>query len=191
MTDDFILASGSTVRLELLKQVSFFPHLIISPDIDETPLKREKPRDYVLRVSKTKAERVRETYPNDNILAADTIIVVLNRIVQKLEDEEKVRRYFKLYSGRNIKALSGICFINKAGIITQKTCETKIKFKCLGKKDLDDLVKYGDIFGCSGGIRMEGFCEGLVKSIKGSYSNIVGLPLYDVRNILISNGVIK
>jgi septum formation protein len=191
MMDDFILASSSKVRLGLLKQISFCPRLIVSSDIDETPLKREKPRDYVLRVSKSKAEKVRETYPGDNILAADTIVVVLNRIVQKLENEEKVRSYFKLYSGRNIRALSGICFINKEGVITQKICETKIKFKCLGKRDLDDLIKYGDIFGCAGGLKIEGFCEGLVKSINGSYSNIAGLPLCEVRNILISNGVKK
>ncbi|MDR2760749.1 MAG: Maf family nucleotide pyrophosphatase [Rickettsiales bacterium] len=191
MTGDFILASGSPLRLKLLEQISFFPRLSVSPDVDETPFKREKPRNYVLRVSRSKAEKIREAYPGDNILASDTIAVVLNRIVQKLESEEKVRDYFKLYSGRNIRALSGVCFINKAGTVFQKVCETKIKFKCLGKKDLDDLIKYGDIFGCSGGIRMEGFCEGLVKSVNGSYSNILGLPLCEVRNILISNGVGK
>jgi septum formation protein len=186
---DFILASASESRLKLLEQARFVPKAIIPADIDETPLKKEKPTNYVIRISKEKAAKVAKDSPHENILAADTIVVARNMIVQKLGKEEDIHRYFKLYSGRNIKVLTGVCFIAKNGLITSKLVESKVKFKHMSERDIEDVIKYGNIFGCAGGLRMESFCEVLVKRINGSYSNILGLPLCDTRNLLISNGI--
>jgi septum formation protein len=186
---DFILASNSKSRLKLLEATHFTPKLIMGADIDESVLKKEKPRDYVSRVSREKAQKIASIYQNENVLAADTIVIVTNKIIQKLTTKEEAKRCFNRYSGKNIRVLTGICFIGKNNLITSKVVESKIKFKHFNENDLEDIIKYGDVFNCSGGIKVESFCEVLIKGINGSYSNIVGLPLYEVRNILISNGV--
>jgi septum formation protein len=189
MMSDFVLASASKSRLRLLGQAHFIPKKIIPADVDETPLKKEKPRDYVLRISKMKAAKIAGEHAGENVLAADTIVVLNNKIIQKLKTKEDVGHYLRLYSGRNVKVMTGVCFINKTGLVTSKLVESKIKFKHINENDIADAIRYGDDLNCAGGIKMESFCEVLVKSISGSYSNIIGLPLYEARNILTSNGV--
>lgn len=187
---DFILASSSKSRLELLKQINCTPKLIISPDIDESVKKKEKVFEYVQRIVKEKAEKILIEYKNENILSADTIVVCKNIIIQKLNTKKEAEHFFKLYSGKNVKVLTAICFISKIGKISKKLIETKIKFKHLNQKDLDDLLFYAYTPYCSGGFSIESFSESVIKSINGSYSNIKGLPLYETRNILISNNIL-
>lgn len=187
---DFILASGSKSRLELLKKISCVPKNVVPADIDETPLKKEKPEDYVKRIAKLKALGVAEKYNEENILAADSIVVINRQIIQKPKDVKEIKNFLKKYSNRNVKVLTSVCFIKKDGTITQKVVLTKLKFKSLNPRDIDDCINHSLNLNCAGGISIEGFCECLVKSINGSYSNIIGLPLYETRNILISAGVL-
>lgn len=187
---DFILASGSEIRLRLLSLINCKPKDICPADIDETPYRKEKPTDYVARMSKTKAKVIKEKFPNDNILAADSIVVVRNKIIQKPKDIEELKYFLSLYSGRNVKCYTSVTFIRKDGKDINRLVLTKLKFKVFNGRDVADILKEENIsMNTAGGIRIEGFCQALVKSINGSYSNICGLPLYEVRNILISSGV--
>ena len=110
---DFILASGSQSRLELLKSIDCEPKRIYPANIDETPLKKEKPEDYVKRISLNKALSVKNVFKDDNILSADSIIVAKNRIIQKPKDIEELRYFLTLYSGKNIKCYTSVSFIKK------------------------------------------------------------------------------
>ncbi len=187
---DFILASQSKFRLQLLEKIYCVPKKIVPADIDESPLKKEKPEDYVKRIAKSKAMKVAENYKNENILAADSIVALNRQIIQKPHDVEETKTFLKKYSNKNIRALTGVCFIKKDGALILKLVETKIKFKSLNDRDINDSIKYSKNLSCAGGISIENFSECLIKKINGSYSNIVGLPLYEVRNILISCGVL-
>ena len=192
MIADFILASGSKGRLNLLKDcLHCEPKLICPANIDETPLKKEKPQDYNIRMSNTKALSIKEKFKDDNILAADSIVVVNNRILQKPKDIEELKYFLSLYSGRNVKCYTCITFIRKNGELINKLVLTKVKFKVLNNRDINDILKEENIsLDTAGGIKIEGFCQSLVKKIDGSYSNITGLPMYETRNILISSGVL-
>ncbi|MBO4956558.1 MAG: septum formation protein Maf [Rickettsiales bacterium] len=189
---DFILASGSQVRLKLLRQIGVEPKAIKPADIDETPLKKEKPIDYVQRMAKMKAEAIAGDNQNENVLSADSIVVVRNRIIQKPKDKKEIELFLNMYSGKNVKCYSAVYFIKKNGSVSKKLVLTKIKFKHLTSKDINDVLsdEKNLAYSSAGGLLLEGFTECLIKSINGSYSNILGLPLYDVRNMLISAGVL-
>lgn len=187
---DFILASQSESRLNLLKKINCIPKSVIPADIDETPLKKEKPEDYVKRISRNKASKVFRDNPGENILAADSIAVLGRKIMQKPKNIDEMKTFLRSYSNKNVLAITSLCFIKKDGTLIQKIVKTKMKFKSLNQRDIDDCIKFAQAFNCAGGIRTEGFSESLIKSINGSFSNIVGLPLYETRNILISCGVL-
>lgn len=188
---DFILASGSQSRLKLLRQMGAEPKSIKPADIDETPLKKEKPIDYVQRIAKLKAETIAINNPNENILSGDSIVVVNNKIIQKPKNKQDIELFLKMYSGKNIKCYSAVYFIKKNGSISKKLVLTKIKFKHLSQKDINDILnnKENLAYSSAGGLVLEGLTEALIKSINGSYSNILGLPLYDVRNMFVSAGI--
>ena len=188
---DFILASGSKDRLNLLvNNLNCKPKQITPADIDETPLKKEKPTAYVVRMSNTKALTIKEKFKNDNILAADSIVVVNNKIIQKPKDIEELKYFLSLYSGKNVKCYTSVTFIKKNGDLINKLVLSKVKFKVFNNRDINDLLREENIsLNTAGGIKIEGFCQALIKKIDGSYSNIRGLPLYEVRNILISAGI--
>lgn len=186
----FILGSGSKSRLALLRQAGFEPDLVVSSDIDETPLKKEKPKDYVERVARTKAEKLHETYFGDVILCADTTISSSRHgIVQKCFTDEEIRKSMEECSGRSIQVLTAVCMINADNKMCQKTIETSIKFKHLNPIDIDDYVASKEGVGCASGIKIEGVLESFIIKIVGNYSSIMGLPLYHTRNMLISAGI--
>ena len=144
------------------------------------------------RVAREKVEFVAKYHKNENILSADSIVSVNNRIIQKPKDVEDVKSFLKLYSGKNIKLYTAVYLIKKDGSISKKLVLTKAKFKHLNQRDLEDVLKEKNNainYSCAGGLSVEGYIECFIKRIDGSYSNIIGLPLYDVRNMLISAGI--
>ena len=185
----FVLASGSKIRLKLLEKINFKPDIICPADIDETPFKKEKPIDYVKRMAETKAEFVNQKYFGNVILSADTIVNYQARIIQKAKTDDEIRELLKFYSNKNIKLITSIYMINSNNIRTKKTVETTIKFKNISKRDIDEYVLTKQGIGNSGGVSIEGFMDSFAIKIIGNYSNILGLPLYQVRNMLISAGV--
>jgi len=185
----FILGSSSKARLELLKKINFNPDLIVSPNIDESPIKKEKPLDYVRRMAMVKCETLHKNYFGNNILSADTIVTYQRKIIQKANTIEEVEKLLKSYSNKSIKVVTSVYLITSNNNRVTKTVETSIKFKSLNKIDIDEYIQTGIGIGKAGGIAIESIMDSFIKKIIGSYSNIIGLPLYETRNILISSGV--
>ena len=185
----FVLGSGSKIRLQLLKQIHYEPDIICPADIDETPRKKEKPLEYVKRMAETKAETINQKYYGNVILCADTIVNYQTRIIQKPKNNEEIRELLKFYSNKNIKLITAIYMITNDNKRIKKTSITTLKFKNMSKLDIDEYIKSNNGIGNSGGIAIESMLDSFIIKIIGSYSNIMGLPLYETRNMLISAGV--
>lgn len=182
-----VLASSSPRRLELLGRLGTKPDRIVSPDIDETPLKAELPRDYVLRMAQEKAAAV-ERADDEILIAGDTIVAVGRRILGKAEDDTEQRQFLKLMGGRRHHTMSAVCVIAADGTARTKLSDSTIKFKRFDDKEIEGYIKSGEGQGKAGGYAIQGLAEAFVISISGSFSGIMGLPLYETRNLLISSG---
>jgi septum formation protein len=194
-----ILASSSKNRLQLLKSVSIEPDLIISPDADEDHLPKELPRPYCQRVTENKFQAAlkkleKEKLPTDNyiVLVADTTAAVGRRLLHKTYDAEQVRKHLELISGRRHKLYTSvICGLVENGEVKakrQRTVLSTLKFKKFSIKEIDELVKSRQSEGMAGGYTLSGLASKSLKFISGSYSNIIGLPLYETSQILTSLG---
>lgn len=183
-----ILASASPRRQEILADQGIIPDDIIPADIDETPLKSENPRPYVERMAVEKARAIRATHTHAYILAADTVVIMGRRILQKPIDENEAYQFLSLMSGRRHKVLGGICLITPKGKEITRTCETIVKFKVLSEEEKQNYVASGEWDGKAGGYGIQGQAAQFVSFISGSYSNIVGLSVYDTMAMLKGNG---
>lgn len=185
----FILGSASEARLDLLKQINFCPDIIEAANIDETPLKKEKPIDYVKRMAESKVSVLQSKYLGNVILCADTIVNNESRIIQKPKNNEEIKELLKYYSSKNIKLITSICMSTSDYKIVKKTTLTTLKFKNLSNSDINEYIDGGYGIGKAGGIAIETMMDSFVIRIVGSYSNIKGLPLYETKNMLISAGI--
>lgn len=185
---DFILASGSPQRIALLRQVVFEPKKIQPADINESCLPHEMPLPYVRRMALEKAKHVAALCPGENVLACDTIVAVGQRILHKAENAAEQLAYLKLLSGRTHRVISSVCLINKKGQVSQRTVTTKIMMKVLSDEDLNEYIECGEWKGVCG-YKIEGRLAGYVTRMVGSYSGVVGLPLYETLNLLKGVGI--
>lgn len=182
-----ILGSASKSRLELLKKIGFIPDIIFPANINETPLKNEKPENYVKRISTTKCEKVLEIYREGCVLTADTTATRNRKILQKAHNNEELLNFLKFFSGKSCRILTAISIGKNGKLITSKIISTKIKFKNFTDFDIKQYLNFGNGLNKAGGICIEGLMDSFVLEIHGSYSNICGLPLYETRNLLLSN----
>ena len=185
-SERLILASASPRRVDLLAQVGITPDEIIPADIDETPHKNELPRAYALRVSQEKANAVRISHTDKNtyILAADTVVAMGRRILGKPQDERQAREYLQKLSGRRHRIYGGVALMTPNGAVKTHAVMTQVQFKRLSPQDINAYIDTKQWQGVAGGYAIQGHADAFVKSINGSYSNIVGLPLYDTVNML-------
>ncbi len=186
--NNLVLASASPRRLDLLKQVHIVPDKIIAANIDETPLKDELPRDHAARLAVAKAKAVRSKNPDTFILAADTVVACGRRILPKAENEKDARECLSLLSGRRHHVYGGIAVITPEGKVLQKISDTVVQFKILTQQEIDSYITSGEWDGKAGGYAIQGMAAAFIKSIRGSYSNVVGLSLYDTMQILNGTG---
>jgi septum formation protein len=185
----FVLGSSSPSRLKLLNQIGFIPDLIAPANIDETPLKKEKSLDYVKRVAESKVRNLHSKHYGNVILTADTIVATKSLILRKAHTDEEVRNSLDCISGKSIRVITSVCLINSDNKLSQKTVITNIKYKHFNNIDIEEYIKSKEGLNKAGGICIEGLMESFVIKIIGSYSNIMGLPLYETRNMLISAGI--
>jgi septum formation protein len=189
-----VLASGSPRRIELLQQAGIEPDRILPADIDETPLKAEHPRSAAKRLSKEKAEKAlaslnaEATHASAYVLAADTVVAVGRRILPKAESTDDVSFCLQLLSGRSHRVYSGICLITPSGTLRQKLVETRVRFKRLSRADMQAYVASGEWRGKAGGYAIQGLAGAFVVKLTGSYTNVVGLPLYETVSLLAGEG---
>lgn len=188
MRNKLILASASPRRLELLKQIGITPDKIAPAAIDETPRKNEKPRDLALRLAAEKAGAAKKENEKHFILAADTVVAAGRRILPKPETEEESRACLELLSGRRHRVFGGIALETPEGKVLKRRCETIVHFKKLTRAEMDSYVESGEWRGKAGGYAIQGIAGAFIPFIGGSYSNVVGLSLYDTMTLLRSGG---
>lgn len=185
---DFILASASPQRRRLLEQIGFAPKEVMSADIDETELPHERPLPYVRRMARQKAEAVALLKKGENILASDTIITVGLRIVHKAKSPKEQEDVMRLLSGRNHKVITAVCLIDKNGKLTDRIVTTRISMKRLSEKEIKEYVASNEWVGVCG-YKIEGLLAGYVRQMVGSFTGVVGLPLYETRNLILGAGI--
>lgn len=183
-----ILASASPRRRELLAQIGIIPDQIIAADIDETPLPDESPRQMAGRLAAAKAALITKTHDNYYILASDTVVALGRRILGKASDRDEARKYLTLLSGRRHRVYTGISLITPGNKQISRVIATTVIFKRLSEADLDRYLSHDEWLGKAGAYAIQGQAARFIKAINGSYSNVVGLPLFETANMLQGNG---
>jgi len=179
-----VLASASPRRLDLLAQVGVTPDRIDPADIDETPLRDETPRLHALRLAREKARAVAGRAQGDFVLAADTVVAVGRRILPKAETEDQAIKCLALLSGRNHKVLTAVAVIAPDGREASRLVETRVQVKQLSDREKADYLAGGEWRGKAGGYAVQGVAGGFIIDLHGSYTGVVGLPLYETLNLL-------
>ena len=189
-----ILASGSPHRLALLEQIGVEPDLLSPVDADETPLKYEAPRSLAKRLSKTKAQMALQTLQRSGdaehsfILAADTVVSVGRRILPKAKLLDEVSGCLRLLSGRAHRVYTGITLITPLGATRHRLVETRVRFKKLSNDEFERYLASGEWRDKAGGYAIQGIAAAFVVKLIGSYTNVVGLPLYETSALLQGEG---
>ncbi|CAG0952825.1 MAG: Maf-like protein [Rhizobiaceae bacterium] len=192
--EKLVLASGSPRRIELLQQAGIEPGRLFPADVDETPLRAEHPRSLAKRLSRAKAEKAAAALAGDAdaqgafILAADTVVAVGRRILPKAELLDDASNCLRLLSGRTHRVYTGVCLVTPSGKIRQKLVETKVRFKRLSREELESYIASGEWRGKAGGYAVQGLAGAFVVKLVGSYTNVVGLPLYETVGLLTAEG---
>ena len=182
-----VLASASPRRPMLLAQLGIAPDLIDPADIDETPGPRELPGALAKRLSETKARVVAERHPDAIVLAADTVVGLGRRNLGKPADEREARAYLSLLSGRRHRVHTGICAV-AAGKAHSRVVTSIVAFKRITAQEMDWYVASGEWQDKAGSYGINGRAAALIRFISGSYSNVVGLPLFETAALLRSLG---
>jgi septum formation protein len=183
-----VLASASPRRLDLLRQIGIEPDAVVPADIDEAPLKAETPDRHALRLAAEKARAVAPDHPGTLVLAADTVVGCGRRILPKAEDEATARRCLGLISGRRHRVLGGVALIAPDGRMATRLVESAVVFKRLSAEETDAYIASGEWHGKAGGYAIQGRAASYIRFMSGSYSNVVGLSLYDVHQLLAGFG---
>ena len=171
----------------MLEQLGIVPHRIQSPDIDETPRPGELPRVYAERMAVEKAAAV-PCSTGEVVLAGDTTVAPGRRIMPPAESEADVSRFLAVLSGRRHRVYSAVAMIDADGRLRQKTSDSIVRFKRLSAAEIDAYAKSGEGIGKAAGYAIQGRASAFVSFLSGSYSGVVGLPLYETRGLLLAAG---
>jgi septum formation protein len=189
-----VLASGSPRRVGLINQAGIEPDALRPADIDETPLKGELPRVCANRLAYAKATTAMAGIGIDDdvhgafILAADTVVAVGRRILPKPELIDEAAQCLRLLSGRNHRVYTALCLITPKRRYRQRVVETRVRFKRLSSEEIDSYLGSGEWRGKAGGYAAQGLAGTFIVKLVGSYTNVVGLPLYETVALLAGEG---
>ncbi len=183
-----VLASTSPRRRDLLARIGIVPDRIVGPHIDETPLPRELPRTYALRLAEEKARAV-DRHDGEVVIAGDTTIACGRMILPPAETEDVQRTLLKRLSGRRHHALSAICVIDAGGTARTRLADSIVAFKSLSQDEIEAYVACGEGLGKAGGYAIQGRAEAWVRFLSGSHSGVIGLPLFEARAMLATAGI--
>jgi len=189
-----VLASGSPRRIELLQQAGVEPDRIVPADIDETPHRAEHPRSLAKRLAQEKAEaalaklRKEDGFEPCFVLAADTVVAVGRRIMPKAETLDDAEFCLRFLSGRSHRVYSGVAMFAPDGKLRQRLVETRVRFKRLSREEIDAYLASGEWRGKAGAYGVQGLAGAFVVKLVGSYTNVVGLPLYETVGLLTADG---
>ena len=180
---ELILASASPRRKELLAQIGVVPDRILPADIDETPLKAEPPARLAERLAREKAAALSASSPEAIILAADTVVALGRRLLEKPVDEAEAAAFLRLLSGRNHRVYTGVA-VARGERLSARLVETRVAFKPLSEEEIAAYVASGDWRGKAGGYGIQGPAGAFVRRIVGSHPAVMGLPLYETMALL-------
>jgi septum formation protein len=189
-----VLASASPRRLGLLQQIGIEPDALLPCDLDETPGKTELPRSLAARLAKEKARgaaRIGAARPDlagGYTIAADTVVSVGRRILPKCEIVEEAEQCLRLLSGRSHRVHTAVCLITPKGHERHKMVETRLRFKRLSSSEIEAYLGSGEWRGKAGGYAIQGLAGAFALKLVGSYSSVVGLPLYETMSLLVGEG---
>ncbi len=179
-----MLASASPRRLDLLRQIDVTPDRIDPADLDERASPKETPRRLALRLAEAKAAVVAARQPGAYVLAADTLVCIGRRVLPKAQTEAEARACLSHLSGRAHRVETGVAAISPTGQMASRLAETRIHFKRLSPAEVDAYVQSGEWRGKAGGYAIQGRAGGFVLDLQGSYTGVVGLPLYETLCLL-------
>ena len=182
----FILASASPRRRDLLAQIGLTPAQIIPADINEDPIEGELPKAHALRLACEKAQKVASLHPKQIILASDTVVGVGRRILPKTEDRDSAESCLRLLSGRSHRVFTGVAVIDAEGELRSRVSETRLKMKRLSDDEITGYLDSGEWDGKAGGYGIQGLAGAFIHHISGSYTGVVGLPVYETRGLLMA-----
>lgn len=189
-----ILASASPRRLELLRQIGVNPDRLCPADIDEHPRKGEAPRMLAGRLACAKARSIADRATCDDalancyILAADTVVAVGARVLTKPSGVDEAAACLERLSGCAHRVFTGLCLVMPEGGIRTRVVETRVRFKSLCRKEIEAYVLSDEWRGKAGGYAVQGLAAAFVVKLIGSYTNVVGLPLYETVGLLEGTG---
>jgi septum formation protein len=189
-----VLASASPRRLLLLSQVGVTPDALRPSSIDETPRRGEMPRTLVSRLARAKAEAARDLIADDKefaesfVLAADTTVAYGRNIFGKPESVDEAQSTLLRLSGRSHHVYTGLCLITPDDRVRLKVVDTKVRFKRLSREEIQSYLASREWRGKAGGYAIQGLAGCFIQKLVGSYTNVVGLPLTEVVNMLVGEG---
>ena len=179
-----VLGSASPRRLDLLRQAGIEPDLVDPADIDETPLKGETPRRLAARLASEKAAVVAGRHPGAHVIGADTLVAVGRRILGKPEGEADARTMIDLLSGRAHRVLTGVTVVAPGGRSAGRVVESRITFKRLSPPEIEGFIASRQWEDAAGGYKIHQRAGAFVTDLKGSFTGVVGLPLYETMALL-------
>lgn len=189
-----VLASASPRRLALMEQAGLKPDALLPSDLDETPGKGERPRDLARRLAREKAEAAARALPSrpdlgeSYVVAADTVVAVGRRILPKAELVEEAAACLRLLSGRAHRVYTGVAVVTPKGRLRERLVETRLRFKRLSTEEIEAYLAAGEWRGKAGAYAVQGLAGAFVVKLVGSYTGVVGLPLYETINLLAGEG---
>jgi septum formation protein len=192
---DIVLASASPRRRDLLASLGR-PFRVVAPGIDEQPWPKEAPASYALRNASDKARHVAGGLPAGRrtlIIAADTIVVLDGDILEKPHDAEHAAAILRRLSGRTHEVITGLCVLDVGGVSTRERAEavrTDVDFRDLSPEEIAAYVASGEPLDKAGAYAIQGGAAAMVTGIRGSHTNVVGLPMERLRAILAELGIL-
>jgi len=187
---DIVLASSSVYRQQLLQTLGL-PFTACSPDIDESPLAGESPRELVVRLAKAKARALADDFPDALIIGSDQVALIDETLLTKPHTHVNAFAQLRRCSGREVEFSTGLCLLNAATGIDESLVEPfRVKFRELSDEQIDGYLKKEEPFDCAGSFKSEGLGIALFESLDGRDPNsLVGLPLIALVGLLDKMGV--
>lgn len=188
------LASASPRRLALLQQIGVEPDGLLPTDLDETPHRNESPRALAVRLANEKARAgaaaaaAQDDLRGSFVIAADTVVSVGRRILPKCELAEEAGACMRLLSGRNHRVFTAVTLITPKGAERRRLSDTRVRFKRLSSAEIEAYLASGEWRGKAGGYAIQGLAGSFASKIVGSYTGVVGLPLFETAQLLAGEG---
>ncbi|NQY97346.1 MAG: septum formation protein Maf [Henriciella sp.] len=183
---ELVLASASPRRKQLLAQIGVTPDAISPADIDETPIPGESPRAYAERLGIEKAQAVHTE--GQFTLAGDTVVALGRRILPKAETDDEVRDCLELISGRAHHVITSVCLIGPEGQVAKRLSDTRVIVKRLTEAEVTAYIESQEGIGKAGGYAIQGLFGAHIKQISGSYTGVMGLPVFETAQLLTGLG---